>query len=53
VILCTYPLEYLAAAGHRVNPEPTHRIYDALAVVAGVRRTVTLDDPKAGWRCGS
>jgi endo-1,4-beta-mannosidase len=45
-ILCTYPLEYLAAAGRRVNPEPTHRLYDALATVAGIERPVTLDDPR-------
>jgi beta-glucosidase len=44
-VLCTYPLEYLAAAQGRVNPEDTHRLYDALAVVAGVSRRVRVDDP--------
>jgi hypothetical protein len=29
-----------------VNPEPTYRLYDALADVAGVRRPVTVDDPR-------
>jgi endo-1,4-beta-mannosidase len=45
-VLCTYPLEHMAARTPRVNPEPTHRLYDALAVLAGVRRPVTVDDPR-------
>ena len=45
LVLCTYPLEAMAAALPGVNPEPTHEIYDALAVVARVRRTVTVPDP--------
>ena len=45
-ILCTYPLEYLASARAAVNPEPTYRIYDALAQVAGVRRELTVADPR-------
>ncbi|GAA3517315.1 glycoside hydrolase 5 family protein [Actinocatenispora rupis] len=45
-ILCTYPLEHMAAVSARVNPEQTYRIYDALAAVAGVERTVTVDDPR-------
>jgi len=44
-VLCTYPLEYLAAAQGRVNPEDTYRLYDALAVVAGVERPVRVADP--------
>ncbi|BCJ29055.1 beta-mannosidase [Actinocatenispora sera] len=44
-ILCTYPLEHMASKQGRVNPEDTHRIYDALATVAGVSRAVTVDDP--------
>lgn len=44
-VLCTYPLEHMAANSARVNPEDTHRLYDALAVVAGVRRHVVVDDP--------
>jgi endo-1,4-beta-mannosidase len=44
-VLCTYPLEYLAAARAAVNPEPTYRVYDALARVAGVRRELVVDDP--------
>jgi beta-glucosidase len=45
-VLCTYPLEYLAAAQGRVNPEDTYRLYDALAVLAGVERPVRVADPK-------
>ncbi|HEY3505650.1 MAG TPA: cellulase family glycosylhydrolase [Actinocatenispora sp.] len=45
-ILCTYPLEHMAAVSARVNPEQTYRIYDALAAVAGVERAVTVDDPR-------
>ena len=46
LVLGTFPLEYLAAAQGRVNPEPTWRIYRALAVHAGVVRPVTVDDPR-------
>ena len=46
IILCTYPLEYMAAALPAVNPEPTYRIYDALAVIAGIERDVVVDDPR-------
>jgi hypothetical protein len=46
LVLCTYPLEQLAAATARVNPEPTWRIYDALAGVAGLSRPVTVEDPR-------
>ena len=46
LVLCTYPLEQLAAASARVNPEPTWRIYDALAGVAGLSRPVTVEDPR-------
>jgi endo-1,4-beta-mannosidase len=46
VILCTYPLEFLAAASAAVNPEATSTLYNALAIYAGVRRAVTVDDPR-------
>jgi endo-1,4-beta-mannosidase len=46
LVLCTYPLEQLAAGSARVNPEPTWRIYDALAEVAGLSRPVTVEDPR-------
>ncbi|WP_433868703.1 cellulase family glycosylhydrolase [Saccharopolyspora sp. CA-218241] len=45
-VLCTYPLEHFAAVTPRVNPEDTHRLYAALAEVAGVRRPVAVDDPR-------
>ncbi|GEB49001.1 cellulase family glycosylhydrolase [Streptomyces cacaoi] len=47
-VLATYPLEHMAARTPRVNPEDTHRLYAALAEVAGVRRTVTVEDPRVG-----
>lgn len=47
-VLCTYPLEYLAAGTPRVNPEDTHRLYAALAELAGARRPVTVDTPYVG-----
>jgi hypothetical protein len=46
LVLCTVPIEHFAAATPRVNPEPTYRLYDALAALAGVRRPVTVDDPR-------
>ena len=45
-VLCTYPLEHMAAMNAQVNPEPTYRIYDALASVAGVHRAVRSGDPR-------
>ncbi|MGH3322655.1 MAG: beta-mannosidase, partial [Streptosporangiaceae bacterium] len=46
VVLSTYPLEHMAAASPRVNPEDTWRVYDALADAAGVGRPVTVADPR-------
>lgn len=46
MVLCTYPVEYMAAATPRVNPEHTSALYQALAEVAGVRRLVAVDDPR-------
>jgi len=45
-ILCTYPLEHMAAQTMAVNPEPTWRIYSALADVAGVTPDVSVADPR-------
>jgi endo-1,4-beta-mannosidase len=47
-VLCTYPLEYLAAGTPRANPEETYRIYEALATLAGVERAVTTGTPLVG-----
>ncbi|MFJ9173544.1 cellulase family glycosylhydrolase [Streptomyces sp. NPDC102360] len=44
-VLATYPLEHMAARTAQVNPEQTHRLYAALAEVAGAARPVTVDTP--------
>jgi endo-1,4-beta-mannosidase len=46
LVLCTYPLEHLAAGTPGVNPDPTRELYDALADLAGVVRPVRVDDPR-------
>jgi endo-1,4-beta-mannosidase len=46
LVLCTYPLEYMAAVTPRVNPDATVTLYGALAAEAGVRRPVTAGDPR-------
>ncbi len=46
LILCTYPLEYMASAVPRVNPDAAVTLYGALATHAGVRRPVTVEDPE-------
>ena len=46
LILCTYPLEYMAALTPRVNPDATVTLYTALATHAGVRRPISVDDPR-------
>ncbi len=45
-VLCTYPLEHMAARTPRVNPEDTWRLYAALAESAGVIRPVSVEDPR-------
>ena len=45
-VLCTYPLEHMAARTPWANPENTWRIYSALAALAGVERRVRVDDPQ-------
>jgi endo-1,4-beta-mannosidase len=46
LVLCTAPIEAMAASTHSANPEDTWRLYDALAREAGVRRAVTVADPR-------
>ena len=46
MILATYPFEHFAAETPFVNPEPTWRLYAALADEAGVERPVTVADPR-------
>jgi endo-1,4-beta-mannosidase len=46
LVLCTYPVEHMAAVTPRVNPEPTWRLYAALAAEAGVAPEVSVADPR-------
>lgn len=46
MVLCTYPLEHMAAQTMGVNPEPTWRLYAALAEVACVAPEVRVHDPR-------
>jgi len=46
LVLCSYPLEYMAALTPRVNPDATVALYGALATHAGVRRPIAVDDPR-------
>jgi endo-1,4-beta-mannosidase len=46
MVLCTYPIEHMAAQTMAVNPEPTWRLYSALAEIAGVSPEVRVDDPR-------
>ncbi len=46
MVLATVPLEYFAAMLPESNPEPTWRIYDGLADLAGVPRPIRVDDPR-------
>ncbi|HEY1320038.1 MAG TPA: cellulase family glycosylhydrolase [Streptosporangiaceae bacterium] len=48
VILCTCPLEHLAAAAPVARPEAITALYDAIASYAGVSRLITVDDPRVG-----
>lgn len=45
-VLCTYPVEYFAAARPNANPEDTWRLYEALAAAAGVRRRAHVEGPE-------
>ena len=44
-VLCTYPIEHMAALTAGVNPEDTWRLYAALAAEAGVTPEVRVDSP--------
>ena len=55
-VLCTYPIEHMAAHRAFANPEDTWRLYSALASAAGVARPVRVRDPRVlvgGIRAGS
>lgn len=45
MVLCTYPIEHMAARTPWVNPEQTWRLYSALAVAATVARPIRCSDP--------
>jgi endo-1,4-beta-mannosidase len=46
LVLCTYPIEHMAAVTPGVNPEATSTLYEALAAQAGVHRLITAGDPR-------
>ena len=46
MILCTYPIEHMAAVTPDVNPDATVPLYAALAAEAGVRTPVHVEDPR-------
>ena len=46
LVLCTYPLEHLAAGTALVNPDAVRTLYDALATAAEVERPVRVEDPR-------
>jgi endo-1,4-beta-mannosidase len=46
LVLCTYPIEHMAAVTPNVNPEATSALYGALAAHAGVRRLICVDDQR-------
>lgn len=46
MVLACYPLEYFAASARDVNPEPTSRLYAALAQDAGHLPAVRVADPR-------
>lgn len=48
MVLCTYPVEHMAAVTPRANPEDTALLYDALGAYAGVRRPVAVADLRVG-----
>jgi endo-1,4-beta-mannosidase len=48
VVLCTYPVEHMAALGGQGCAAAASGLYDALARHAGVRRVITVDDPRVG-----
>jgi endo-1,4-beta-mannosidase len=47
LVLCTYPIEHMAASTPRANPEAGRDLYVALAEFAGLAdRPVTVEDPR-------
>jgi endo-1,4-beta-mannosidase len=48
LVLCTYPVEHLAAAAQQAEVQGICALYDALASHAGVPRLITVDDHRVG-----
>ncbi len=46
LVLCTYPIEHMAALTPGVNPDAASVLYGALAEHAGVQRLIKVDDPR-------
>jgi endo-1,4-beta-mannosidase len=46
LVLCTYPVELMAANTPAVNPDDTVSLYRALAAHAGAAQPVSADDPR-------
>ncbi|MGC8627554.1 MAG: glycoside hydrolase 5 family protein [Acidimicrobiales bacterium] len=46
MLLCTYPVEHMAACRPEPNPEDTWRLYSALAAAANVHRPLRSADPR-------
>ena len=51
MILCTYPIEHMAASTPHANPEATWQLYGALASTAGVTLPLTVNDPRVIVGC--
>ncbi len=46
MVLCTYPIEHMAACTPHANPEDTWSLYGALAQAAGDCSAVSVTDPR-------
>ena len=51
MVLCTYPIEHMAAITPHANPEDTWQLYGALASTAGVILPLTVNDPRVSVGC--
>ncbi len=46
MVLCTYPIEHMAARTPRANPESTWQLYGALAQATGIALPLSVSDPR-------
>jgi len=51
LVLCTYPVELMAANTPAVNPDDTVTLYRAVAAHAGAGQPVSADDPRVACDC--